>query len=264
MRILPFQPSDVSNISHLQPDGWFPIEPYFKFYTESSFCSPLKIVKDEKILAIGTSIFHRQSAWVAHIIVGKDFRNQGIGTLITDALIKDIIERKFKTIQLVATPIGEPIYRKLGFQKDIEYAFVKNGTNTSEPNNILQSQPEYFDEIISLDSHASGEDRTELLTPQLKEAKVILDDRKVSGFYMPSLGEGLIVASNAEAGVKLMQFKHSKDFKYAAIPRPNDAALKFLHNHGYIEFRVGIRMWYGEKLSWHPEMLYGRIGGNLG
>lgn len=32
----------------------------------------------------------------------------------------------------------------------------------------------------------------------------------------------------------------------------------------YHEFRVGIRMWYGEKLRWHPEMLYGRIGGNLG
>lgn len=221
-------------------------------------------MKNEKILAIGTSIFHGRSAWVAHIIVGKDFRNRGLGTLITEALIKDILQRKFTTIQLVATPMGEPIYRKLGFQKDIEYAFVKDGVHTSEPNNILSYQPEYADEILSLDAYASGEDRTQLLTPHLNEAKIILGDRKVAGFYMPTLGEGLIIASDVEAGIKLMRYKHGQDFKYAAIPRPNEAAVNFLLENGYHEFRVGIRMWYGEKLSWHPEMLYGRIGGNLG
>ncbi|MBL0009542.1 MAG: GNAT family N-acetyltransferase [Saprospiraceae bacterium] len=99
--------------------------PAIQFYITSDFCFPIKVSIDHKIAGTGTAIIHHDVAWLAHIIVHPDFRNQGIGKLITESLVKMAHAKSCDTLYLLATELGEPVYRKIGFETETEYLFFK-------------------------------------------------------------------------------------------------------------------------------------------
>ncbi len=264
MKLQPFTSADVPHIFHLQPEGWPSIHPPFEFYTSSNFCAPIKCVDENKIIGIGSSILHEDTGWLAHIIVDKDFRNRGIGTLITQSLMEHLHRCNVKTMLLIATPLGEPVYHKLGFEKETVYMFLRDGKTVSPSVNFFSPfQEKYIDNILKLDEFISGERRRKLLEPHFANTLVASDDRDITGFFMPTLGEGFIVAMSPEVGKQFLMLKHSKT-NSTAIPIDNQPAINFLMENGFVEYRKAVRMWYGEKLSWQPDKLFGRIGGNLG
>jgi len=93
---------------------------------------------------------------------------------------------------------------------------------------------------------------------------VYISDGTVNGFYIPGLGEGPVFALTEEAGMELMRFKYSTTDK-ATIPGENKAGIAFLKELGFVVTNtVGKRMISGPDIGWKPEMVYNRIGGNLG
>jgi GNAT superfamily N-acetyltransferase len=258
-----FELSDTNDIGHLQPEGWLPIQPYYKFYTIHDFCYPIKCIVHNKIVGVGSAIVHDQTGWLAHIIVDKDYRNQGIGTVITETLMNQLSPFA-KTMHLLATPLGEPVYHKLGFKKDTAYVFLRDGKTEWVENRTIQAfQSKYKESLLRLDKFVSGENRARLLELHLEGAKIIVESGEVVGVFLRELGEGLVIALSEQAGEYLLGLKHS-NISYASFPMENEAAAKFLLNHGFVEFRKAIRMYYGEKINWQPDKLFGRIGGNLG
>lgn len=238
--------------------------PYLEFYIKSRFCFSVKYVADGRIVGTGSAILHRDTAWLAHIIVEKEQRGNGIGTSITDALIRSIDQRQYKTILLIATELGEQVYKKLGFEKEMEYVYLIDGqTEFHKSDRIRPFDSSRTNAILELDKTVSGEERKGILEPHLENAQVIYKGEGVEGFYMPALGEGLIIADSPEAGIELMKLKYTQ-IKRAAIPAPNRPGLEFLVQSGFKERQRGSRMWLGKKLYWRPEKLFARIGGNLG
>jgi GNAT superfamily N-acetyltransferase len=265
MQVLPLLTSDIGRIQHLQPEGWPPLQPYFEFYVRSSFCRPLKLVAGNQILAVGSCILHTDTAWVGHIIVDKHHRGQGLGSRMTEALIGIAQDMGRETIQLVATEMGAPLYRKLGFQDDITYRFLKGGQAVAPDADALNPcQGEYRSRVFQLDRLASGEERRLLLEPHLHEGWIIRNGAEVTGYYLPTLGEGLIVAKEVNAGLMLLRKKLQRDWPYLAIPEVNTPAIRFLEELGHRHYRSGLRMSLGPKRPWNPAMLFGRIGENLG
>jgi GNAT superfamily N-acetyltransferase len=262
--IVPLSFTDLDKIPDLQPPDWDNIIPVLKFYCSSQFCNPIKIVENGIITGIGTSILHHDTAWLAHIIVHPDHRNKGLGKTITSALVNDLDRKKFRTILLIATPLGEFVYRKLGFEYITEYIFFRDG-RCDPPDLFVISEfdEKYRVQLFELDRQISGEIRRELLSPHLAPAKLIVSNSKLEGFYFPTLGEGLIMAKNEEAGLKLLQLKLSSTSKIA-LPADNKKGVEFLLQNNCKEFKRAVRMHLGDKLSWQPENLYSRIGGNLG
>lgn len=265
MKIDLLNPSDVPRLDALQPDGWTPIIPYYEFYTRTPYCRPLKYVVDGQIAGVGSSIEHHGTAWLAHIIVRHDFRRQGIGRAITTMLMNDLLTKHhIASIHLVATPMGEPLYRQLGFRRVSEYVFLKGGKTTSDPETTLETYHPCFREAgLTMDREATSEDRRELLEPHWMNACFTMSDGELTGFYMPGLGEGFILATTPEAGLALLRRKHSSGAP-GVIPEENRHAIGSLEANGFVEYRRGVRMAYGQPLCWHPERIYGRIGGNLG
>lgn len=259
-------PKDLPELLELQPEGWTDITPYFQFYFDSPFCHPIKIVEDNKMIGIGTNILHKSSAWIAHIIVHPEFRNRGIGGLVTKSLLDTIDTAKHPTISLIATPMGEPVYKKLGFQAEGDYLFFKNEKYKATPEenpNITLAEPAFYDEILAFDQMASGEDRSVLLEPHLKHIKIFRDQQSVQGFYAPSLGDGLVVAENETAGIALLKLR-LQVLPFVVLPAENEAGIDFLQKEGFLQFQKGSRMQVGNKLDFKGKMLYNRIGGNLG
>jgi GNAT superfamily N-acetyltransferase len=254
---------DLENVRVIQPEGWPDILPHVEFYLRSEFCFPLKVLADQQFAGIGTAIIHGDVAWLAHIIVHPEFRNKGIGTAITRSLLGSLKQHHCQTILLIATDLGQPVYTKLGFINEMEYVYFK-GENISSPSpEIISFHSRHKQGISMLDKIVTGENRNHLLKDHFTNAKLIVDRNTVHGFYLPTLGEGLIVADNADAGLKLLTLKHNSINK-TGIPFANKVGIDFLMRKGIPEQSRGNRMYLGKKLVWHPENVYGRIGGNMG
>jgi GNAT superfamily N-acetyltransferase len=264
-KIEPLISSDVKSIPRLQPSGWQDITPWIAFYTQSSFCFPVKLIIDDNIAAIGCGIQHTDVAWIAHIIVHPDHRNKGLGTLITKSIVDTMLAKGSKTLNLVATDLGEPVYKKLGFKTESEYCFFKEikPVNDSTELNIIRYETRFENDVPTLDRMASAEDRTFHWYPHLKNGYFYLEENRLTGFYLPTFGDGCIFSTTPQAGKSLMKFRF-KEKDNACFPMDNKVALKCMYDLGYKETRVAKRMRLGPAIAWKPEMMYNRIAGNLG
>ena len=265
MDIKPLEQSDVPFIFELQPPGW-DIMSIIDFYTKADFCFPIKVTIDDKIIGIGTTIIHKDVVWLAHIMVHDQYRHQGIGRLITQTLMERADAERCETIYLLATEMGEPVYTKLGFEAETEYVSYKGEKITEafeNTKNIEEYKSEYKEQISSLDREVSGEDRMFHLEHHLSDSFVYLHDNNVMGYYLPTFGDGLIIASTDDAGEALMRLRMTtKDF--AVFPVENVLATAFVTKHNFNFFRTQKRMRLGKKRDWQPANIFNRIGGNLG
>lgn len=264
--ILPLYSEDLAHTHELQPTDWPDMFPHLNFYINAPFCFPLKLVLDTKIVAIGTTIIHEDVAWLAHIIVHPDYRNKGLGKKMTQALIDSLNTSHCRTIWLIATPLGEPVYRKIGFEAESDYLVLKGeiiSQNSSLATSIKPFDEKYRDQIFQLDRIAAGENRAMHLNDSLPEAFIFIKGSTVEGFYLPTLRDGLIVAANPVAGIELMKLRLTQK-NFAVLPAENEPALAFLESIGFKEFKQLKRMWLGKKRNWQPTFIYNRVSGQIG
>ena len=116
---------DIQEIGRLQPEGWSDIIPEFEYYTTSEFCFPIKVTAENHIIGVGVAILFRRTCWLAHIIVDEKYRNRGIGSRITQALLNHPACKSVDSFLLFATEMGFPIYKRVGFRSVDEYLFFK-------------------------------------------------------------------------------------------------------------------------------------------
>jgi GNAT superfamily N-acetyltransferase len=266
MKVDTFTSTDLESLPDLQPDGWGDITPSYEYYTRSSFCFPIKITSDNKLVGIGTTIIHKDVAWLAHIIVHKEYRKQGIGKLVTETLVNRLKSTDCKTIYLLATDLGAPVYEKVGFETETEYLFFKDITIKEKwevPAAIQHYEEKFREQIAVLDKATSGEDRLFHLEEHLQKGFVCGDNGTLKGFYLPSFGDGLIVAGDSSAGLALLKF-HLASGDMAVFPKDNLIATTYLYENGNKEVSTGKRMRLGEKRPVKFDNIYNRIGGNLG
>lgn len=265
MHVTPLLPSDVEQLRTLQPEGWGDITNAFNFYLTHSFCFPVGFWAGKQLVGVGSCVVHRTTAWLCHIIVHPEFRNRGLGTLITDDLIAIVKQQPhIETILLLATKLGAPVYQKCGFEVESDYVFYKGELfGDSNDETIVPCTADNFSEVLQLDRKISGEDREQLLRIHHDRCLIKMVDGKVDGCYFSSLGDGLILAKTASTGEDLMRFRGATESRFV-IPEQNTAATDLLLKNGFESFLRGTRMRLGKKIDWHPERLFNRIGGNLG
>jgi len=260
------QNPDIDLLKELQPDNWMDIRPYFYYYSASNFRQPLKIIENGKIIAVGTNIQHKDSAWLAHIIVHPAHRNRGLGKGMASALIAALNPERFKTIYLDATEMGYPVYKKLGFEIETEYIHLE-GKHTDQylldSRAILPFHSDFRDELLELDKKISAENRIEVLQPYLQTSLVYVSEGKVQGAYFPSLLDGFVLALNPLAGTELMKIRMRQKYT-ARFPSANQACVDFLLENGYKVTGASKRMILGEKREWDGKCIFHRISGGLG
>lgn len=258
--------NDIHNFQDLRPNGWLEIVSIYKYYMESSFCYPIKATLDERIVGIGAVILFGKTAWLAHIIVRPEYRRKGIGRKIVIELLSKAKEFGCATVSLIATDLGRPVYQNAGFIEQTEYVFLKREKPWDgyiRPASISAFSLEYQSDILSLDKSVSGEDRSRILVDNLPNSFVCQRNGEISGYYLPKLGEGLIIADDVESGIEFMKMKYALSNK-AVLPVDNIMGVNFLRNNGFVEILRVKRMVWGRGFLWHPNKIYSRIAGNLG
>lgn len=266
MIIEAIQSEDIEQLSPFQPEGWSDIRPYFKFYCTSTFCDPIKFIDGNKIIAFGSCIKHRDTAWLAHVIVNPEFRNQGLGNKLTQSLIERLDPNIFKTVYLDATDMGYPVYLKRGFEIEMEYVHLSGellNLNFNNPKSIITFEEKYRTEVLVLDKISSGENREMVLNNHLKSSILYLSEGKVEGIYLPGFFDFPIIANLPEAGRELMKLR-MREKNNSKLPSNNQTGINFLLENGYKEVGRSKRMILGKKREWKPGNNFNRISGGLG
>lgn len=266
MAFLDFTTNDLPYLDVLRPPDWSDIKIPFQFYLANKFCFPVKLQFNDQIVGVGCTIMHDDVAWLAHIIVHPDFRKQGHGATITKQLINIAHEKKSTTIFLIATDLGAPVYSKLGFVTETQYLFYKEvslQTTFSTSDKIIPFEEIFFDELCQLDRTISTENRINHLHNHCKTGYIYFENGVMKGFYLPTFGDGLILAENPSAGIALLQLHLSKNDK-VFFPQDNLNAYQFMKSNSFHYFRKAKRMRLGKERNWSAESIYNRVGGNLG
>lgn len=266
MKIQEITFNEINKLSELQPEGWPDIIPKFEFYTKSDFCFPIKFIIDESIVGIGCAIIHENCSWLAHIIVHPKRRNQGIGKTITQKLINLSNEKNCTTILLIATELGAYVYEKLGFEIETEYIFHKVSKNEIKhiPSEYITPYQESFKNIIlEFDKNISGENRSINLLKHLEKSMIYLVNGKIEGYFMPTLGEGHILAISEKAGIELIKLRLNTH-ENIIFPVNNLIAKNYTTENNYKIVYEAKRMRKGEIINVELSNIYSRIGGNLG
>ncbi len=258
--------SDIPNITHLQPDDWKDIRKVYNQFIDYNFFYPVKAILQDKIIGVGEVIFNKESAWIGVIVVDESLRNKGIGSFISNHLSKYIASKGINTQMLLATPIGQPVYKKLGFEHVSDYVFLERDKKKEwklENEKIISFDLKYLEQIVVLDRLAMGEDRSQILKHFTNDALLFVD-QKLQGFYLPHLGDGLIIAKNHEAGFELLKNKWATKSELIILPKENNEIIEFAESQGFKPFRYAARMILGKPFDWNPQMIYNRVGGYLG
>lgn len=114
-------------------------------------------------------------AWIGMILVDPDYRGKGLGSAAFDRALGAAKAAGFNTLGLDATTLGEPIYRKSGFQ--VVGPIVRwTGVLACKAGPSEDSTPGYGwnNQILDFDAAATGVNRAQLLVDLSNSGATIL------------------------------------------------------------------------------------------
>lgn len=107
------------------------LETFFTNVITDESLYQLLAIEDEEVIATGAIIYYPfppsyinqsgERAYVTNIYTHPNFRGRGLAQKIISLLIKDAEARDIKKIFLAASPLGKPVYKKLGFEEAPEW-----------------------------------------------------------------------------------------------------------------------------------------------
>ncbi len=250
--------------------------PFFAWAVSRPSIRCLVAVDGERIVGTGTAAAHGRVGWVGVIFVAADRRGSGLGRRITRTVMDDLEVRGCRTMILIASPLGRPIYETEGFTPlDIQVRFtidgIRDDAGPPEPR-VRPYAPADRDTIIALDRHATGEDRLAVLSPLLSAELTqvaVAPDGRVSGYLAraPWRG-GALIATDPDDALRLLEVRRRSTgisgTAGAGVLESNVRGREALRAAGWHEEIGNVRMVRGEPLDWHPEEIWGQFNGALG
>lgn len=213
-------------------------------------------------------------AWIALVLVDAERRTQGIGTALMKHTLAYLDYRAVRSICLTATPLGQPIYEKLGFLGEYRLARYEGTPPAAPPvSGTERVDPADLDELASLELLATGIDRRKLLARQYAEqvddARIVRRDGRIGGFLMARRGTQAVYLGpclgDAESCSRILADAFSRYAGQAVlldVPLENARAAALAKASGLTQQRLLYRMWRGPMVrgtlacvwsSWGPE-----------
>lgn len=277
MTIEPFTLDDIEfDLAELEPTDWDAMAARIRWHLSTEYAVALKSIFGEALVSgLGLAIAHNGSGWIGDRLMHPRFRGAELEDELVSALVMELEKMGCATQSVLAPEAAIPVFEAQGFVPDGHYVTYGGGQcEVPTLDEVELCEPHHSLGILRLDKLASGEDRRILISEHFYASRIFVSRTpsfsggpasagKVQGNYMVLLGEGLIVAENTFAGEELLRW-HLPHVTEITLPERNLAAIEFLQLRKYTELRRVLRMRRGPSLPWRPEMVWGRIGNNLG
>lgn len=215
--------------------------------------------------------------WIGMMLVSSKFRGRGIGTALMRHALESLDRSGVTSVRLDATPMGLPLYQKMGFETQFqiiryggESAFSSPGGSARRPD---RSQ---LDDIIRLDRTGIGVDRSVLLRRLFDErpddGRIVEGDGGIQGYLLARGGThavqiGPCVARVEEAGRALLHdalCRYAGQSVFVDVAKAHPAAVSAVESAGLRPLRVLTRMCRGDENREQSEWLWASSGPELG
>jgi len=256
-------------ISELFPKDWnFDFSKFISLHIDQKYFKGFTLSTNNEPIGFGNLLIFGEVGWIGNIVVQKEFRGKGLGTSITNHLIETGKGAGVKTFILIATELGESLYKNIGFRTELNYEFYKPSASIQKleiSRSINVASKADFQKIIDLDFTVTKENRGKFLELFLSGTKFICNSTgKLEGFFIENLGNGLIIANEPGYGLELLKVKLKNDGKSVVIPETNLNAKDFLIKNGYKNYMNAPRMILGKKYNWKSDYVFSRGAGYCG
>ena len=260
MELRRLQEQEAPMAQKILPESWGSDLPelFMKNINNKSFL-PLGAFRDGQIAAYGQAFIFEKTAWLGNINVKSEFREQGIGRTLTEELIDFCYSKGAKSINLIATDMGKRLYRKLGSTNDTFYSFYKGLVQGEVNSSVKKIEADDQCTILDINYRVTGENKDSLLTEYLAAGYKYLNNKnEITGFFLPEFGNGLILATDDEAGGELLKYKHLNKTGITVISEENESGVNFLEDMNFAKISRSKRMYLGEYTCWHPRNTFCR------
>jgi GNAT superfamily N-acetyltransferase len=267
LQIVPLERAFIHDLRDFPPQEWnFDIVKFMNMYHGNKYFHAVVVKIKNEIVGIGCIFLTGKSSWLGTIIVRPDHRRKNIGRRITQYLMDFSNSSQCHSINLIATDIGKTLYSSLGFKEITQYLFYKGGKTFRSCNNtnIAPINSADLDEISEIDQSITGDMRRFMLEMFSSGGFVYKTNNKITGFYLPDLGNGVILANDSDAGLELLRLKHAIENRNSVFPEENIMASDLLRSNGFTEYFTATRMSFGKEYTWKPGCIFSRIAGYIG
>jgi GNAT superfamily N-acetyltransferase len=131
-----------------------------------------------------TISYGRDAGWIGNVVVNGKHRGVGIGSNLVQSAVKHLLRMHVKRIGLYSYPENEAMYKRLGFEMTDGFATVSMPDGTENFTKTTEKIP--IRQILRLDKHAFGADRSKLLRRLHREFPEhwtwIVNEAGVSGY----------------------------------------------------------------------------------
>lgn len=260
--------NDISGLNSLTPASWkYDYETFLRDFIQEDFFYAFVLIQDNQIVGTGNVLVKGKIGWLANIIVNSTYRGKGLGLHMTRFLVAFSKEKKCETHLLIATALGEAIYRKIGFRKMTEYVCFDSqvAISYSRPMAVRALNLSDLESIYALDREANGEDRSHLIDKYYTNGLGYFNDEgELLGCYLPLFGRGLVLSRDTTAGIELLKLKHSKKGARTLVPLENQESISVLESNGLKKGDTSARMVLGIETKWKPTYIYSYGSGYCG
>lgn len=170
MRTRVMKEADVAAGLHLNTlAGWNQTAADWRRFIERSPAGCFVTEVDGKVVGTATTIcYENRFAWIGMVLVDSEFRKMGIGTQLLHRTIEHLDQIGIPAMKLDATPLGKPLYAKLGFipEYEIERWILKRAPAslpTTAKTASADLHPAQMEQVCKFDRELFGADRGFLL-----------------------------------------------------------------------------------------------------
>jgi GNAT superfamily N-acetyltransferase len=218
-------------------------------------------------------------AWIAMMLVEASLRGRGLGRALMERALAYAAEQGAASVRLDATPLGQPLYERLGFRPDFTLTRYAGALGAEPAAKTPQAEREDYpvaitaEEAAPLDLEVVGADRRKLLTALWEEQPGwgVLGDGRVRGYYTVRPGSNAVqigpCIADAASGPLLLQdaFRRFEGRTvFIDVPEMNELGGRVAQGAGLSPQRRLLRMTRGASALERVERLWASSGPELG
>ena len=251
--------ADWRRFLDLQPDGCFVAE------------------LDGRPVATATTCVLDSVGWIGMVLVEQQARGQGIGTRLMEHCLGYLDGRGVPTARLDATPLGLPIYEKLGFVVEYELVRMEGMASAGGAHAAVGPvAPDELDAVFELDLQVHRSNRSRLLGRLHRERPeamhVFRTAGKITGYATFRGGAnatqiGPAVAPDPEVGRALgnavLACCTGRPI-FVDVPTDNEPAIRWAESSGLAVQRPLTRMRRGKPVHDQPALEWASSGPEKG
>lgn len=270
---------DAATLALLQ-DNWGDRRTWFAFATTQPACRPVVAEIDGRIIGTGVGTANGAAGWIGTIWVEPAHRGAGLGRALTRATITQLEAAGCRTLVLVATDQGLPLYERMGFVHEARYQILEaSGLGDTGPADdaVRPFTPTDLRAMLELDRIATGEDRGHVIerfaTPTSTKVLIVEDELRAFVIRAP-WGGGATIAPDMAAAKRILDARRHATGPEGRVRvgivtgHTSDAtdavALAALARLGLHPVWSAPRLIRGEPLRWRPDWIWGQFNHAMG